>query len=461
MAAPIHEIIQTTYQNPHATAGLKLNVMVVSNTSEEDIERNIRNSSAKYHDWLYIKDQHDTPAILIGGGDSINDHIDDIRELQRKGAVVFAMNGSSQWARSHGIPVDYQVIVDAKEETSTLVDSEANEHIFASQCHEKTLEKAHDLTLFHFAVPNMESFFPPERVKQGGYVLLGGGSTVGFAALATAFSQGYRELHIFGYDSSHRAGKSHAYYQPLNRFMPTTEITWAGRKFEVSVAMKAQAQKFVKTAAMLKDSGCDLHVYGDGLLQTIYNTKATDLTEQEKYQLMWQYDSYRENSPGEAQAIGFLSLFNPEGLIIDYGCGTGRAGVIFAKKGHDVMLLDFADNCRDAEAQALPFLQHDLTKPCPVSSKYGYCTDVMEHLPEKDVVTVINNIMNSSERVFFQISTTEDHYGQMCDTHLHLTVKPHSWWKDLFVTNGYTVEWEMEQEYAALFYISNPDRRVI
>jgi len=184
MAAPIHEIIQTTYQNPHATAGLKLNVMVVSNTSEEDIERNIRNSSAKYHDWLYIKDQHDTPAILIGGGDSINDHIDDIRELQRKGAVVFAMNGSSQWARSHGIPVDYQVIVDAKEETSTLVDSEANEHIFASQCHEKTLEKAHDLTLFHFAVPNMESFFPPERVKQGGYVLLGW-AEVGFIHVFT------------------------------------------------------------------------------------------------------------------------------------------------------------------------------------------------------------------------------------------------------------------------------------
>ena len=37
MAAPKYEIIQTEYQNPHATDKLKLNMVVVSNTPEEKL----------------------------------------------------------------------------------------------------------------------------------------------------------------------------------------------------------------------------------------------------------------------------------------------------------------------------------------------------------------------------------------------------------------------------------------
>jgi len=36
---------------------------------------------------------------------------------------------------------------------------------------------------------------------------------------------------------------------------------------------------------------------------------------------------------------------------------------------------------------------------------------------------------------------------------LHLTVKPHSWWKEKFISLGYAVRWEEDQISAALFHI--------
>jgi len=451
MAAPTVNYAKIGYQNPHAEQGLTLSVAILPNTPEAEIKHNIRVNSACYEDWLQAQDAHTRPAIMLGGGDSINDHINDIKQLQKEGADVFAMNGASNWAREHGIDVDYQVILDAKEETSSLVDNGAKVRLLASQCNPKTLEKAEDFRLWHLEIGEIESLFPEQRVKQGGYVLVGGESTVGTCALCVAYTQGFRDLHIFGYDSSYRQGKSHGYSQPINKTMPTMEMTWAGKTFQVSIAMKAQAEKFQVYAQALKNVGCNINVYGEGLLQTIYNTPVKNLSEREIYQLMWQYDGYRKVSPGEYVASFYLERFAPTGKIIDFGCGTGRAGLKFREAGLEVLLIDFTDNCRDDEALTLPFIQWDITNPIPVEEKYGFCTDVMEHIPTEDVETVIHNLMISCESVFFQISTVDDVMGDTIGKRLHLTVRPHSWWKAIF--KSYSIEWESDQDIVSLFYI--------
>jgi SAM-dependent methyltransferase len=206
------------------------------------------------------------------------------------------------------------------------------------------------------------------------------------------------------------------------------------------------------TSQALKQCGCNIEVYGHGLLQTMYHTPPKNLSEQEKYQLMWQFDSYRVESPGERQAESYLDRVKPDGMIIDFGCGTGRAGLIFKEAGHDVLLMDFASNCRDEEAMALPFLEWDLTNPIPSRANYGYCTDVMEHIPPDDVKTVLKNIMEAAGGVFFQISTIDDALGDFIDTPLHLSVYPHDEWMELLSEVG-TVEWSNEQDIASMFYV--------
>jgi hypothetical protein len=146
-----------------------------------------------------------------------------------------------------------------------------------------------------------------------------------------------------------------------------------------------------------------------------------------------------------------MELLKPEGKIIDFGCGTGRAGIELAKRGLSPFLIDFADTCRDEEALSLPFLEWDMTHPIPQSAPFGMCCDVMEHIPPKDVSLVIENIMASAENVFFLISTIQDKWGEMIGCELHLTVKPHAWWKAMF--DKYQVTYEQDLGIASLFIV--------
>lgn len=459
MAAPTSDVYQMQFQNPHASGKLVLPVLVLCNTPDEELNRNIRENSKHVLPWVGWEEPHGGAAVLVGGGPSVADHIEEIRALKDSGATIFAMNAASVFLRDHEIECDFQVIADAKPETATLVDPDADGYLVASQVDEATMSRVmvdpDAVCLWHLGIEGMEDLFPDERVKNGGYSLIGGGASVGNSALCLAYVMGYRSLTCFGYDSSHRAGWSHAYPQPMNDIIPTIDVTWAGKTYTSGLAMKAQAEKFQITAQSLKQEGVDIAVIGNGLLPAMYNTPPTDLEERDKYRLMWQFDGYRGFSPGEQLVEQFIDIIRPTGLIVDFGCGTGRASLALSKLGHEVVLVDFADNCRDEEALDLPFLEWDLTHPCPLTAPYGICTDVMEHIPLKDVDTVLKNIMNSAKTCFFQISTVQDVYGDVIGQRLHHTVRPFEWWKYKFHELGYPVKWQMETDSAALFAVEN------
>jgi 2-polyprenyl-3-methyl-5-hydroxy-6-metoxy-1,4-benzoquinol methylase len=266
---------------------------------------------------------------------------------------------------------------------------------------------------------------------------------------------GYRNLHIFGMDSSHKDGKSHAKHQSINDGDPCAVVRYNGKEYLCSITMKLQAERFQETSKALMDAGAKITVHGEGLLPEMWRNPQ-DMSEEDKYTLMWSQPEYRHSSPGDRVVGSFLEMFKPNGKVIDFGCGSGKAGVKIDAYGCDVLLLDFAENSRDENARHLPFAKQDLTKPIPYIAKYGFCTDVMEHIPTDDVETVINNIMDAAENVFFQISTVSDCMGVIIGQELHLTVRPHSWWKELFIKNGYVVQWEEEQNIAALFFVVRP-----
>lgn len=453
MTAPKFEIVHKRIKNAHAENELIIPIMVLSNTPIEQLENNIRENSKLDLPWIAQKPEHDGAAVLVGGGPSAKEFIEGIIAYQEEGATIFAINGASKWLREYGVSVDYQVISDAKEETATLVDLGANAHIFASQVNQKTVAMVEKPYLWHLGNEEIETLLPPEKVKRGGYCILGGGAATGNSALCVAYALGFRDLHCFGFDSSHRGEASHAYDQPMNRFIPTVEVEWAGKTYTSSVAMKAQAEKFQMTSQALKQAGCTITVYGDGLLQHMYTTPPENLTERDKYRLMWQFDGYREFSPGECVVDMFIEKVKPDGLVIDFGCGTGRAGLALAQKGHEVLLIDFADNCRDQEAMGLPFLEWDLSRPMPPRAKYGICTDVMEHIPSEDVLKVIQNIMEAAETVFFQISTVADVFGQVINQPLHLSVFDHIKWMTTFLEHGYDVLEDIDGGNASIFIV--------
>lgn len=449
---PYHNL-QMKHWNPGASMPLILPVHVICNTSDEDIYSNVRANSRLDKKWIQHAEQHDLVAVLCGSGPSLADSIEEIKKHVAGGGIVFAMNAAAGFLNDHGILPDYQVILDARIETADLI-GPAKEYLFASQVHPELFKRVPDARLWQLQVGGIDDLLP-EYDK--GYALIGGAASVGNTATCLAFAMGFRNLEIYGYDSSHRDGKGHAFHQKMNEGDPCAYVDFNGKTYLVSLTMKLQAEKFQDTAAALIASGCKIAVHGDGLLPDMFNAPKETLEEAEKYTRMWALPAYRTVSPGEECVKKFMLLVDLKGQVIDFGCGTGRASLRLKAHGCDVVLVDFTENSRDPAALCLPFVKHDLTKPIPLEAPYGFCADVMEHIPPDDVGRVVENIMACVKTAFFQISTVPDAMGAAINQTLHLTVRPHSWWSKLFEDSGYRVRWSEESEISSMFLVQQND----
>jgi hypothetical protein len=414
MVTPNLQVAQWNYDNPDASATLHLPVVLLCNTPDEELSRNIATNTRKPLQWLAAQPERSENLILVGGGPSLADHLADIMRLKAEGGKIIAINAASKYLTNLGIEVDWQLTCDAKDETATLVDPQANAHLFASQVSPLTMDRVTSPIVYHLDTPGCEDQFPPEKRRRGGYGLFNGSASSGVTALPVGYGLGFRTFHVFGYDSCNKAGKTHAYAQDMNKVIPNMTVDWCGTIYDASITMKAQAERFQIMGQHLKQLGCTVEVYGDGLLPHMWRTPAADLDEKAKYKRMWQFDQYRYISPAEQ--------------IVDFSCGTGRAMVELTNRGFHVIGVDFADNCRDESAKDLPFLEWDLSLPCPLRAPYGYCCDVMEHIPTEQVDSVLRNIRDSAETVLFRIEYEPDRMGKLIGAKLHLTVQPAEWW---------------------------------
>ena len=159
-----------------------------------------------------------------------------------------------------------------------------------------------------------------------------------------------------------------------------------------------------------------------------------DIAERErnKYERMWDVTAYRNYAPGEALA---KQAFNEMGMrkgdkLIDFGCGTGRPAAQFQRMGAAVIGIDHVTNCLD-QGVDITFLQCCLWDlPPDLACDYGYCTDVMEHIPPEKVDDVLSEIRRVvRNKVFFQIATFPDGMGKRIGETLHLSVHGPDWWE--------------------------------
>jgi 2-polyprenyl-3-methyl-5-hydroxy-6-metoxy-1,4-benzoquinol methylase len=438
---------------------LVLPVHVVCNTDDDVLNENIRVNSRRAGKWLEQSEAHNGVAVLCGSGPSLADTLPEIRKRCAEGAKLFAMNGAAAFLAANELLPDYQVILDARPETADLVGT-ARQHLFASQCAPETFDRAPNPILWHMQIEGIDDLIPD---YDDGFAMIGGAASVGNTATCLAYAMGFREIHCYGYDSSYRDDHGHAFPQAMNDGEPCAMVPWRGKHYRVSLTMKLQAEKFQGTAKALKDLGCKIEVHGSGLLPDIYNAAPTGLSEREKYEAMWAVPQYRIVAPGEDHSPEFIHrcYIDSKTRVIDFGAGTGRGSLAISKTGADVVLVDFASNARDPEASHLPFVQADLSQPMLVRGDYGYCADVMEHIPPEQVDAVLTNIMACVPGCFFVIDFCDDLCGAYIGEALHLSVHPYQWWLDTFMRLGMGVEFSRDEGSRGVFNVTRRAYEII
>lgn len=170
--------------------------------------------------------------------------------------------------------------------------------------------------------------------------------------------------------------------------------------------------------------------------------------ERERYEEVWNaVTEYGQNSPGEGLVELFLPLIGeaPQ-TILDAGCGSGKAGVALAARGHRVTLCDLTDAGLTPEAQALPFHEACLWQPLRPVLRQGQfdwvlCCDVLEHIPTALTMLVVDQLLRLTTRgLLLSVSLVADVYGAWVGQTLHHTVQSFTWWRDLLAEVGEVVE---------------------
>lgn len=158
------------------------------------------------------------------------------------------------------------------------------------------------------------------------------------------------------------------------------------------------------------------------------------VSERAKYMQAWAWPGYRRQADGDAVVeLAFQRMgCAPGDTIIDWGCGTGRPALKLQALGLRVTCFDIAPNCLDADI-ALPLVVGCLwSPPRGLEADYGFCTDVLEHLPTERVPAALAAIKaRSRAAAFLQVDTAADICGAKLNPPqvLHLTVQPREWWE--------------------------------
>lgn len=163
-----------------------------------------------------------------------------------------------------------------------------------------------------------------------------------------------------------------------------------------------------------------------------YPTSSLSVEEQQKYERMWRFDQYRgDHVTAHAQEAIALMGMQPGDSIVDFGAGAGYASAYLQDAGLRVLAVDIASNAMSNEiASRVPYLIGNLWEmPVDIIADWGFCCDVMEHIPTAHVHDVLAFIARSTRRsAFLSISLRADGCGRLIGQPLHLTVRPIDWW---------------------------------
>lgn len=192
------------------------------NTDDETLLQHIQHAIRQGHPQLRPEAVKPDRVAIVGSGPSLNETIDELRDLVFAGAKVVALNGAYAWCLAHNIHPSALIIVDARATNARFVDPliPRCKYFIASQCHPDvwTAVAGRDVILWHAMSPeNPEGRVLDAYYGPGHWIGVAGGTTVASRAIGLLRMIGYLRFDLFGVDSCWLDGEHHAFDQAENQ----------------------------------------------------------------------------------------------------------------------------------------------------------------------------------------------------------------------------------------------------
>lgn len=197
---------------------------------------------------------HDRPLAIVGGGPSV---VDDLEEL-RGYSDIWCVNGALDWLVERGITPTGYVVIDPEPIMAKFLQNppRATTYYVGSVCHPDTFDAlaGRNVVLFHPLMDDMPVV--------DGRAVIGGGPTVLTRAPQLAYRYGYRDVNLYGADSSYEGDAHHVYDAPRD---PTVRVQLEGVVYESCGVFLHQVAYFQQIFHWFNSKGAKFSIHGRGL----------------------------------------------------------------------------------------------------------------------------------------------------------------------------------------------------
>lgn len=200
----------------------------------------------------------DESLAIVGGGQSSADHVDDLLNFD---GHIMAINGAQDWLISQGRVPDCVALLDPEPQLADLITPHKGvDYYVATMCAPEVFDLLADSNVTTFYAPQGEDNTPPLSVP--------GGPTMMTRAPMLAAILGYRDITLYGADSSYSGGITHAYSNV--RDYDEMGVICEGKGWDTCLGLVCQAEYL---AELIPAMGCvKTRLVGEHLAQSMLRT---------------------------------------------------------------------------------------------------------------------------------------------------------------------------------------------
>ena len=273
---------------------VKTSLAVGAEEAQANIVASVKRGYPRLH-YLpeFARMKGDAPIALAAGGPSIKGFVDELRAFQ---GPVMAVGSAHDWLIDQGIVPRYALVCDA--DANIMASYLRKPHplttyLVATQCHSSVFEalNGHAIAMWHCISSEKDPWLDE---LEPGWQGVGGGCTAGLRAINAGIVLGFRNMHLFGYDSCLGVDDAVHAYDLRDK---ESEAAGLGleRIFDISVGRKGPGSKVYRCAgyhlAQAQNFEEFLRTYhrllkptfhGEGLLRDVYEMVKENVAEAEE-----------------------------------------------------------------------------------------------------------------------------------------------------------------------------------